>query len=481
MGLSTHVWRKLLQLLLINNVVTSVRCGKITTSVRDMDPTQLIGTFQNINPKTDGVVQCPDAIRVSRVETIQSASGVLYILPHRFISLPQVGGGSTDCQGTPIDSSITSESAAVLRRDTQTTLDRNDSLINEFALAQERFFIGVELGSRKCDLLETPDGTVSMWMAPSREISVPFPGTSVSVVYQPGSKYVYYYTSTPCVFKGDARERGVVTPAPSMSNSRTPTPSRSPLPEPSPGGASPSDVATVSITPSVGTSSDGTSVVSPYIPGPAPAISVSTVPGLSDSSDRVCFPADAMVGVFSDRGHSRCGSECMTQISMHRLQTGHIVNSGVFGQQDTVVGFTHYVSHVWTRMVRLTAADNRTLVVSGGHFVYVHSCSKGCCCGGDSIGDGVGRQWECRRADAVRVGDRLIDATRGVPITVVKSESVNAKGLYNPQTFSGDIVVNGFVVTTFTTAVKNAHTGHALMTPWRLLERLRLKIAWRSK
>lgn len=499
------VRRRIFQLLLVllGCAVCPTCCkeeddGKV---VRDMDATQLTGTYWNINPSTDDTTKrCPDGVRISRVEILQSENGVLYILPHRFISLPLEGGGSTSCEGNPIDSSIATESATVLRRDTQTQLDRNDSLINEFALADERFFVGVELGTRTCGLLSLASDTVSLWMSPEREISVPFPDTGLSITYQRGSKYVYYYTDTPCVFKGDARERGVVTAAPSMSSSRTPAPSQSRPPAPSPGGPSPSDGASTSATFGSAPSDGAASGVSPFVPGPV-VIAASPVPGLSNSTGRVCFPGRSTVIVY-DSVYANdntlltngCQTECGQNLAMEFLKIGHIVAAGIKGERDTVIGFTHAAPYEWTRMVQLTTEDNRTLVASGGHFVYVqrsHCTVCGTACSSSettrdgrpeaSLNDVNKAQcWQTMKSESVQVGDKLIDAKDGMPKTVTRTEFVDAKGLYNPQTFSGNIVVNGFVVTTFTTVVRNTHTGHALMTPWRLWERIRIRYFYKT-
>lgn len=496
------VWRRVFQLSLLLSCgavrpTCCVAAGEVNgRAVRDMDATQLTGTYWNINPGTGGASGCPDGVRVGRVEILQSDSGVLYILPHRFISLPLEGGGSTSCDANPIDSSIATESATVLRRDTQTQLDRNDSLINEFALADERFFVGVELGTRTCGLTSLASDTVSLWMSPERQISVPFPDTGLSLTYQPGSKYVYYYTDPPCVFKGDARERGVVTPAPSTSNSQTPAPSQSQVPPPSPGGPSASDGATTSATLG-GTPSDGApSGASPFVPGPV-EIAVSPVPGLSNSSGPVCFPGLATVYVY-DNVHTNglrnaSQSNCGQSLPIKLLKIGHVVAAGINGETDTVIGFTHASPYERTRMVQLTTQDNRTLVASSGHFVYVervHCTAYGTACSSSENRDGTSESsldgmnkaqcWQTKKAEAVQVGDRLIDAKNGVPKFVTKTQFVHEEGLYNPQTLSGNLVVNGFVVTTFTTAVRTSQTGHALMTPWRLWHRIRYLYTTRS-
>lgn len=427
-----------------------------------MDATQLIGEFRNINPTTQNSPQCPDAIRIGRVETLQSSSGVLYILPHRYITLPQSGGGVTSCQGNSVESPISPESATVLRRDDQTTLDRTDPLIAAFADANERFFLGVELGPRICDLLSVPDGTVSMWMAPENPLSVPFPNANVDILYQPGSKYVYYYTSgTPCVFKGNANEKGVVTFAPSPSQSLTPapTPSRSQL------SSSLSSSQNIQPTFSNSASSvpNGTAGSQPdsgpYVPQPPADISIVPVPGVSESRNKACFPGDASIWVYSKSP----GNQKAEPRAMSRLRVGDVIVSGVSDKVDTVFGFTHTISNIWTSMIRLTTYNNRTLVASPGHFLYVRPC------GDLRLNRGT---WEARIASDVRVGDGLVDAKHGNTEVVMKTDRIMAKGLYNPQTFHGDIVVNGFVVSTFTTSVSSPGTGHALLAPWRALERI---------
>lgn len=50
---------------------------------------------------------------------------------------------------------------------------------------------------------------------------------------------------------------------------------------------------------------------------------------------------------------------------------------------------------------------------------------------------------------------------------VVAVEPIWRVGMYNPQTRHGDIVVNGFVVSTYTEAVRTPTIAHALMTPVR--------------
>lgn len=58
-----------------------------------------------------------------------------------------------------------------------------------------------------------------------------------------------------------------------------------------------------------------------------------------------------------------------------------------------------------------------------------------------------------------------------LPIDYVSSEI--AQGLYNPQTFHGDIVVNNVRVTTYT-AIVNLMSAHAMLLPLRVAHRLQV-------
>jgi hypothetical protein len=46
---------------------------------------------------------------------------------------------------------------------------------------------------------------------------------------------------------------------------------------------------------------------------------------------------------------------------------------------------------------------------------------------------------------------------------------VRRAGLYNPQTIAGDVVVDGMLIATYTTAVEPA-VAHALLLPFRLTQ-----------
>lgn len=458
---------------------------RVPFTVRDIDATQLIGTFENLEVPSTGTSRCADFIRVGQVEPLQTDVGVLYVLPHRFISLPQEGGGEAQCIGTAVDSPVTQESATVLRRDDQITLDRNSTLIDAFALAGERFFIGVEIGDRVCGLTRLPNGSPSMWMAPGREIAVAMGSAGFIIRFVPGRKYAVFFDEVdPCVFSGDAREAGVPTAASSASPSISPAPQGSPAPSILPPSGDDSSGAPESS----GPQSDS------FVP-PRTSFGFSPVSGLPP--ERVCFPASAFVAL--RRGESRLISD---------IQLGDVVATAAkFNYQHrhhdecTVIGFTHRDANARTWMVKLHVITNETLVLSAGHYIYIsrhehhhehrhqHQNQFDRCYLGDDREDcreGLlleysdsskqsarwRRKLELGRADNVQVGDSLVLGIRRELVPVSRIESVFVKGLYNPQTTCGDLIVDGFLASTYTAAVGAPLTGHALMAPWRASDRL---------
>ncbi len=150
--------------------------------------------------------------------------------------------------------------------------------------------------------------------------------------------------------------------------------------------------------------------------------------------DAVCFPGDAQV-LLADG----------TYVEMAQLDVGHVVATG--GEASRVYMFTHRERDVQYRFVRLHTRLPRPLVLTAGHRLYANDVLVA--------------------ADEVRVGD-LLRAVDGRSLYVVKVDEVFGNGLYNPQTVQGDIVVDGVVVSTFTSTVET-RTAHALLTPLRAL------------
>lgn len=180
----------------------------------------------------------------------------------------------------------------------------------------------------------------------------------------------------------------------------------------------------------------------PLTPSPsaAPSPTTSAAP---DNDGATCFPADTTVD--TPRGPVRVDA----------LAVGDEV-AAPGGRTTTVFLFTHASPpdtarpHVY---VELSTADGRTLTVTPSHYVYIE--------GGRRVPAGT-----------VAVGDTIDDDRAGQCVQVVGVQRVVApRGLYNPQTLDGDLVVSGFRVSTYTTAIEPA-TAHRLLAPVRGIWRL---------
>lgn len=156
----------------------------------------------------------------------------------------------------------------------------------------------------------------------------------------------------------------------------------------------------------------------------------------SESSDSNCFPGDATVGL-----------EDGTKKRMDELIVGDRVAVGG-GHFSDVFMFTHKLPTAQAEFITLTTASGSALMLTPGHYIPL------------SIGELVA-------ARSVRVGDSLILGD-GDESRVVSARFGSGVGLFNPQTTSGDVVVNGVLASTYTQAVEPA-VAHAALAPLRML------------
>lgn len=151
-----------------------------------------------------------------------------------------------------------------------------------------------------------------------------------------------------------------------------------------------------------------------------------------------CFPAEATVEL-------RNGS----RKRMDQLQIGDevLVAPRIFAP---VFMWTHRDDSIVFDAVQIVTASQHSLVLSPGHFIYINGVAV------PAVSTKVG--------DLVILGDWKSSR-------VVAVQIVHAKGLYNPHTMYGDIVVDGIQASTFTTAIDH-HAAHALLAPLRLAHRM---------
>ena len=165
-----------------------------------------------------------------------------------------------------------------------------------------------------------------------------------------------------------------------------------------------------------------------------------SVPGSSsevieaDTGESLCFPADATVEV-SGGDHIR----------MDQLSIGDEVRVSA-DSFSRVFAFTHRTSQSLISFVQLTS-QRREILLTDGHYLYVNGVLI--------------------EAKNVRVGDEL-SLENGTNVVVEKVSRRVSRGLYNPQTLHGDIIVNGIRTSTYTSTV-DPEIGHALLTPVRAI------------
>lgn len=161
-----------------------------------------------------------------------------------------------------------------------------------------------------------------------------------------------------------------------------------------------------------------------------------------EGEDASCFPADATVEL-----------EDGSVVTMADLSIGDYVKVGL-NKFSKVFMFTHRTAEAHSRFVSIETASGLSLEVTDGHYLYIEG--------------------NLRAASDVRVGSTVI-LGNGAIDTVVNVHMKMGTGLYNPQTENGDIVVNGVVSSTYTTAV-DPEIAHAILSPFRFLSNLGFRI-----
>lgn len=161
----------------------------------------------------------------------------------------------------------------------------------------------------------------------------------------------------------------------------------------------------------------------------------SASPTAAPNGASACFPAESVVDTAS-RG----------PITLESLRVGDLVRAGP-GDYSRVYMFTHRVRHGSFTFVKLRMADGRVVRMTAGHKTYANG--------------------HLVAARDVRRGDEL-ESADGTRVRVASVAQASARGLLNPHTAAGDVVVDGFRSSTFTDAVPQA-PAQAALAPARAL------------
>lgn len=164
---------------------------------------------------------------------------------------------------------------------------------------------------------------------------------------------------------------------------------------------------------------------------------VPSADGVGDGDgDAECFPGSATVRLWDGR-----------VLAMSELRAGDRVMVGESGRMGVVYGFSHRSSDAIVKFVQVGLECGRIVRVSRGHLVY---SDKG-----------------IKKAVNIEKGDGLFIETGRISL-VMNVSIVLDRGLYNPQTDIGDVMVNGIRMTTYTSAI-GSQTAHAALIPFRAM------------
>lgn len=166
------------------------------------------------------------------------------------------------------------------------------------------------------------------------------------------------------------------------------------------------------------------------------------------SSEGVCFPKSASVRL-SD-GSSK---------TMDQIATGDVVRSDTDGTMSPVIAWTHKGEAIRTRFIKASTRLGN-LVATSGHYVFTASQDR----------------TNLVRMKDLSVGMKLIHES-GAHVPIVSLSKFTESGVWNPQTQSGSIVVDGFVASCYTEAVE-PRTSHALLAPVRAVTSVGMSKIW---
>lgn len=154
-----------------------------------------------------------------------------------------------------------------------------------------------------------------------------------------------------------------------------------------------------------------------------------------DGTTEACFHGSATVQL-SDRS-----SKLMSELAV-----GDVVKVGR-NEFSPVFMFTHRDAMIRSLFLNIATASGHHLMITPGHYLYV---------------DGkLAPAFEIRNGHSLSLGN-------GSSSTVVSVTRSFARGIYNPQTVHGDIVVNGIQASTYTVSLSPSY-AHAFLAPLRFL------------
>lgn len=198
--------------------------------------------------------------------------------------------------------------------------------------------------------------------------------------------------------------------------------------------------ATSSATPGDGASGETGATTTTTVAASTTNTTNSTASGSERAADEgsACFPSAALVELRNGQ-----------TVPMADLRIGHVVKTGR-DAYSPIFAFTHRIKDGSRKFIKIHTSSGHIISATSGHFIYANEFLTA--------------------AGSVRPGDTVTLGCGGFSY-VTRVETVKRAGLYNPQTVHGDIVVDGVLASTYTTAVEPG-VAHAVLTPLRAIYQL---------
>lgn len=325
----------------------------------------------------------------------------------------------------------------------------SDELFGSLSSA-ELFWVG--LTYRTCGPWVLPDPTAIFFVYDSSDTL----NGPLGFKLAPQQQYMLFTNSLfSCVYR---QVPATPFPSPTSSSFLVPSTSFSMLMSVEPSMFSPSIFPTDYVFPSVSPSSSSSfsfSFSSSISPTSSSSLSMSIPPSPSPSDSNSstiqrrrgeCFPASGSVQL--EDGSVKTMD--LLEVGDRVLVSPESVNDKRY---STVFLFTHREPSVWHDFIKICTSQN-CLLLTSGHYIYVRQkCSN--------PSEVMIPAYMVQNGQCVQLGN-----SQWVHVNRVSNEL--SRGLYNPQTLQGDIVVDSIRATTYTTAM-HPSTAHSIMFPLRFM------------
>lgn len=387
-------------------------------------------TFQRVNVFRGGLNECPETIQLTDLADVSSSL------------LVPISSVLFDGEVCPRDDDLNLVDNPILRTNLQffestnvnVTANRDRLLVFNALNSVTEFLVATDPGELDC--LPNPalqDDPFFMFLISTNDTAISVLGGDISL--EANRRYIVYIADDDDLNDDDSY--GCVYAAP-VSAIDTPVPEVSPTdptitPTPTPTDIEPTADPNVSPGPEVPMESPTETDDDNVDDTTGTPDDVNDDAGDNADDDPICFPALGTVEL--ENGSTKV---------MEELSIGDRVRVSAT-EFSEVFMFTHKIREAHNSFITIWTSESQRISLTPGHYLYVNR--------------------NLVPARTVAVGD-YIELGSGKHVPAVRITHSKERGLYNPQTVHGDIIVNGVKASTYTTSVQQSF-AHALLAPLR--------------